>query len=103
MAEADGGAEGMKGTSRVRAEGMAGFSGACRRGRQGEEADSVIDRTGGDEEHFVLHGTGDIKDSKPSGISDNIKRRGGRCMGGHVIKHYLHFSVNKPVLLIQLH
>ncbi len=71
MAEADGGAEGLKGTSGVRAEGMAGFSGACRRGRQGEEAESVIDRTGGDEEHFVLHGTCDIKDSKLSGISDN--------------------------------
>ncbi len=70
MAEADGGAEGLKGTSRVRAEGMAGFSGACRRGRLGEEAESVIDRTGGDEEHFVIHGTGDIKDSKLSGISD---------------------------------
>ncbi len=35
MAEADGGAEGMD-----------DFSGACRRGRLGEEADSVMDRTG---------------------------------------------------------
>lgn len=115
MAEADGGAEGLKGTSGVRAEGMAGFSGACQRGRLGEEADSVMDRTGGDEEHFVLDGTvgdknseqskisdkeyfvldvtGDNKGSTLSGISD-YKNTEGRFVGGQVEKHCLHFSVN---------
>lgn len=61
---ADGGAERLKCTS-------GGFSGACRRGRLGKEAGSVInragdneehtvmDRNGGDEEHSVLDVTGD--------------------------------------------
>lgn len=55
---ADGGAKGLKVASGGRDEGMAGFSEACRRGRLGEEAGSMMDRTGGDGELSMKDRTG---------------------------------------------